>query len=121
MQAPGGRGRRGAARDGQLVGRLVRTRWPLHGTRHADASARVRIRGCSCSESGRQPCRWSPGEVAGWTARDVAARYSFVGTHLLISAHGTRFVSLLDGPDWADADTSACCAAPLLAGDGCRR
>lgn len=48
---------------------------------------------------------WSRGEVAGASARDVAARYSFVGTHVLLTVQGTRFLSLLDGPDWADADT----------------
>ena len=94
--------------NGQLVGRLVRTRWPLHGsvtlTSRPGSDPRLLVLGARVDNR----AVWSPGEVAGWTARDVAARYSFVGTHLLISAHGTSFVSLLDGPDWADADTSAC-------------
>jgi hypothetical protein len=93
---------------GKLVGRLVRTRWALRATVTATtrpgADPRVVVLGVRVDNG----TGWRPGELAGWTARDLAARYSFVGTHLLLRAIGTRFVSLLDGPDWADADTSTC-------------
>jgi hypothetical protein len=92
----------------ELVGRLIRTRWALTGTvtvtSRPGTDPRVVVLGVGLDNG----TGWSAGERPGWTARDVAARYSFVGTHLLISAAGTRFVSLLDGPAWADADTSAC-------------
>ncbi len=48
---------------------------------------------------------WPREQPAGGSARDEAARYSFVGTHLLLTVQGARFLSLVDGPDWADGDT----------------
>jgi hypothetical protein len=94
--------------DGRLVGRLVRSRWALHGTLTVTSrpgrDPRVILLGFRVDNR----TTWAAGDVPGWTPRDVAARYSFVGTHLLMSAAGTRFVSLLDGPAWADADTSTC-------------
>jgi hypothetical protein len=94
--------------DGRLVGRLLRTRWALRGTVRVStrpgADARVVVLRVEVDNG----TEWSPGQEAGWTARDVAARYSFVGTHLLVGASGSRLVSLLEGPDWADADTSSC-------------
>lgn len=107
--------------DGRLVGRLIRTRWALDGTVTVATRPgqdprliilRVQVANCTA---------WTQGDRAGWTARDVAARYSFVGTHLLLTAQGTRFVSLLDGPDWGAADTSSCvqerCWPVLVADD----
>jgi hypothetical protein len=98
---------------GRLVGRLVRTRWALHGTVTVGTRPGVDPRVAVLSvrvdnHTSEDDTSWSPGELAGWTARDVAARHSFVGTHLLLRADGTRFVSLLDGPCWADADTATC-------------
>jgi hypothetical protein len=94
--------------DGRLVGRLVRSRWALQGTvtvtSRPGMDPRLVVLGIRIDNR----TVWTTGDVPGWTARDVAARHSFVGTHLLISAAGTRFVSLLDGPAWADADTSTC-------------
>ena len=106
--------------SGRLVGRLVRTRWGVSGsvtvTTRPGQDARLLVLGVQVdNRSG-----WSPGSLAGWTDRDVAARYSFVGTHLLMTARGTRFVSLLDGPDWARADTSRCAQSrcwPVLVAD----
>jgi hypothetical protein len=93
---------------GAVVGRLVRTRWGLHGTvtltARPGADPRVVVVGVRVDNR----TAWAAGDQPGWTARDIAARYSFVGTHLLVSASGTAFVSLLDGPAWADADTSSC-------------
>ena len=108
--------------DGErLVGRLVRTRWALNGmvtlTPRLGHDPRLVVLGLRVDNR----TAWAPGGVEGWAARDVAARYSFVGTHLLVTAQGTRFVSLLDGPDWAAADTSACnqsrCWPVLVADD----
>ncbi len=106
---------------GELVGRLVRTRWALQGrvtvTSHPGADDRLRVVRLAVTNDSR----WTPGVVEGWTDRDVAARYSFVGTHLLVTATGTRFVSLLEGPDWTDTDTKSCaqerCWPVLIADD----
>ncbi len=106
--------------DGRLVGRLVRSRWALSGTvtvtSRPGADPRLQVLGIRVDNR----TSWSPDIVAGWTARDVAARFSFVGTHLLLTAQGTRFVSLLDGPAWATADTSSCAQSrcwPVLVAD----
>jgi hypothetical protein len=93
---------------GELVGRLLRTRWALHGTVTVTTRPGVNPRVVVLGVRVDNISGWSPGELPGWTARDVAARHSFVGTHLLMTAQGTAFVSLLDGPDWADGDTSTC-------------
>ncbi len=106
---------------GQLVGRLVRSRWRVSGavTLTARPGADPRLVKVGVRVDNRTG--WSPSEEPGWPARDVAARYSFVGTHLLMTASGTRFVSLLDGPDWADADTASCtqhrCWPVMIAAD----
>ncbi|MEO6712468.1 MAG: hypothetical protein ABIM89_03450 [Mycobacteriales bacterium] len=109
---------------GRLVGRLVRTRWALHGsvtvTPRAAQDPRLRILAIRVDND----TRWSAGGATGWTDRDVAARYSFVGTHLLLTVPGGGFVSLLDGPDWAAADAASCrqerCWPVLVAEDGGR-
>ncbi|MDQ1629232.1 MAG: hypothetical protein QOI54_2976 [Actinomycetota bacterium] len=94
--------------DGRVVGRLVRTRRALQGTvtvtSRPGSDARLVILGVHTANT----TRWSPEDAAGRAARDLAAEHSFVGTHLLVSATGARFVSLLEGPDWATADTSSC-------------
>jgi hypothetical protein len=94
--------------DGQVVGRLVRTRWALNGAVTVTCRRGVDARLVVLSVQVDNRTGWTPGDVPGWTARDVAARHSFVGSHVLLSAQGTAFVSLLDGPDWADADASTC-------------
>jgi len=93
--------------DGRVVGRLVRSRWAVHGTVSLTARAGIDRRLVALGVRVDNATGWSPGDVPGWTPRDVAARYSFVGTHLLMAARGTRFVSLLDGPAWAAQDTSS--------------
>jgi len=107
--------------DGQLVGRLVRQRWALHGAVTLTARVGTDPRLLVLTVRVDNQTDWSAGPVPGWTDRDVAARYSFVGTHLLLTAHGTGFVSLLDGPEWAAADTSSCrqsrCWPVLVADD----
>jgi hypothetical protein len=94
--------------DGRLVGRLVRSRWALDGTLIVTSRPATDPRLILLGVRMDNRTTWAPGDVPGWTPRDVAARYSFVGAHLLMSAAGTRFVSLLDGPAWAEADTSTC-------------
>ncbi len=107
--------------EGRLVGRLLRTRWAVEGTVTLtvrpgldDRLVVLRVRVDNTTD-------WVPGAVAGWTDRDVAARYSFVGTHLLVTTTDTRVVSLLDGPDWASPDASSCvqerCWPVLIADD----
>jgi len=106
--------------DGRLVGRLVRTRWALRGAVSVAACPGADPRLVVLSVGVDNRTAWSPGSVVGWTARDVAARYSFVGTHLLLTAQGTRFVSLLDGPSWAAHDGSSCSQSrcwPVLVAD----
>jgi hypothetical protein len=93
---------------GTGVGRLVRTRWPVTGT--------VTVTPRPGQEPGLvvaalrvdNSTGWTTGDRPGWTARDVAARYSFVGTHLLVTAQAARFVSLLDPPGHAAADAVSC-------------
>ena len=107
--------------DGAPVGRLVRTRWALEATVTLSPRAALdeRLAVLAIAVTNRTP--WTPGRVDGWTDRDVAARYSLVGTHLLLTAQDARFVSLLDGPDWAVRDTAACeqqrCWPVLVADD----
>jgi hypothetical protein len=120
VTTPGGEETEELSDRGRIVGRLVRTRWPLAGavtlTARPGRDPRLVVLGLRVGNL--TPCR--PERVDGWTPRDVTARTSFVGTHLLLSVRGTRFVSLLDGPDWADADTSACAQErcwPVLVAD----
>jgi hypothetical protein len=108
LQVPAGEDVEELREDGRLVGRLLRTRWALHGTVTVTTRPAVSPRVVVVGVRVDNDTGWSAGELAGWTARDVAARHSFVGTHLLVSARDTRFVSLLDGPGWAEADTSSC-------------
>jgi len=105
----------------RLVGRLVRTRWPLSGrvtlTARGGSDKRLTRLGITV----RNDTTWSAGAVEGCTDRDAAARYSFVGTHLLLTGTGARFVSLLEGPDWSDVDARSCeqsrCWPVLIADD----
>jgi len=106
--------------EGRLVGRLVRTRWPISATVTATTRPGRDPRLVVLRVTVDNRTAWSPGSLAGWTARDVAARYSLVGTHLLLTAQGTSFVSLLDCPAWADADVSSCAQSrcwPVLVAD----
>ena len=110
MTVPAGEDVEELLEDGRPVGRLVRTRWaaaaaPLTVTRPdglRPAAGRAR-------RPGRQPHavgtrrRRPAGPRATWprgTPSSAPTCWSARG--------GTRFVSLLDGPDWADADTSSC-------------
>ena len=90
---------------GQVVGRLVRTRLRLQAavtvTTRPGIDQRLVVLGVRVDN--RTP--WTAG--AGVT-RDQTAQASLVGTHLLLTVQGTRFVSLLDGPSWSAADAASC-------------
>ena len=93
-------------------GRLVRRRWPLRATVTLEAESdgpvlrlRVTVRNSAARAADKE----------------AALRTSLIGTHLLMAASGTRFVSVIDPP--ADArEAAARCAQrrcwPVLAGDG---
>ena len=100
----------------ELVGRVVRRRWPLHGVvsveshpvagRSALRRLRVRIENDSSVV---------PGE------RSSALRTAFVSTHTLLHVTGGRFLSALDPPADAAAATAALVNRhtwPVLVGDG---
>jgi len=107
--------------DGRLVGRLVRDRWELQCTVSVASRAAHDPRLLVLGVRVENHTAWLPAPLAGWTARDVAARSSFVGTHLLLATRGTAFVPLLDPPAWAATDASSCtqarCWPVLVAGD----
>jgi hypothetical protein len=121
VSVPGGKEIEELHDNGELVGRLVRTRWPVRGRVSIAVRPGQDPRLTVAALTVDNDTAWSPGSVTGWTDRDVAARVSFVGTHLLLTATGTRFVSLLDGPDWASADAASCqqsrCWPVLIADD----
>jgi hypothetical protein len=108
VSVPSGEDTEELREGGRLVGRLIRTRWALDGTLTVTSRPGTDPRLILLRVRMDNGTTWAPGDAPGWTPRDVAARYSFVGAHLLMSVAGTRFVSLLDGPAWADADTSTC-------------
>jgi hypothetical protein len=96
----------------QLAGRLVRTREPLSG------HVRVRLRPINAVRplvvvevEVENLGRWDRSEaenVHRTAARDLAARVSFAGAHIVARAHGGRFLSLTDPPSWAcDAAAAA--------------
>jgi len=112
---------------GAVVGRLVRRRAALSGVLDLAAtpvdgpyplmSLRLRLENRTV---------WSAGAAAEdpGSPRDVAARYSFVGTHLLLALRGAEFLSLTDPPAWAAAAAAACSnhrCWPVLVGPDERR
>ena len=121
VAVPGGEELEELWENGYLVGRLVRTRWPLTASLSVVTSAGTDPRLARLSLRLVNHTGWTPGDLPGWKARDVAARVSFVGTHLLLTATGTDFVSLLDGPHWSGADAKNChqgrCWPVLIADD----
>lgn len=117
--------------DGTLAGRLVRTRWPLRGralvsARTPDGAERpltvvtIRLRNLEHWRAGTKPGTKPGTNEAGQTARDLAARTSFIGTHLLAEVTGGRFLSLTDPPDWAAGAAASCVNQrcwPVLVGE----
>ena len=107
--------------DGRVVGRLVRTREQVRArvlvTPREGSDPRLRVVALMV----QNVAGWQAEQVPGWSARDVAARTSLVGTHLLAGVEGGRFVSPLGGPSWADVDVRSCrqdrCWPGLVADD----
>lgn len=121
VSVPGGQEVEELYDEGALVGRLVRTRWELRGSLSMTARPGRDPRAVVLGLRVDNTTTWAPGGDPGWTDRDVAARASFVGTHLLATADGARFLSLLDPPDWAAEDAAGCgqcrCWPGLIADD----
>jgi hypothetical protein len=92
-------------------GRLVRRREPLSAVAALEATPDgpvVRLRAAVRNAAPRAP------------DRGAALRSSLIGTHLLLSAAGTRFVSVIDPPDDARDAAGRCRQRrcwPVLAGD----
>jgi len=121
VEVPGGEDIQELRSGGRVVGRLVRRRWALRATVTLTPRPGSDQRLLLLSVRVDNETAWVAGDVEGWSPRDVAARYSLVGTHLLLAAVGARVVSLLDGPDWAAPDAAACrqsrCWPVLVADD----
>ncbi|MGF7236103.1 MAG: hypothetical protein ACQSGP_14250 [Frankia sp.] len=121
VAVPGGEEIEELFEDGLLVGRLVRTRWALRAVVTVTARPGSDPRAVVLRVRVENQAVWSGAADPAWAPRDLAARSSFVGTHLLLRAHGTRFVSLLDPPAWAAVDAASCaqsrCWPGLVADD----
>lgn len=99
-------------RRGTVVGHLVRSCAPL--------SAEVRLR--AVPDGAVLRLGMTVGNVTPGPADDrrAAVAKSFLGAHVLLHAHGTRFVSLLEPPDAAAAAAGRCenrRCWPVLASD----
>jgi hypothetical protein len=90
--------------DGRIVGRLIRRHAALHGTVTLSSRPGRDPRFTALDLVVRNSTWWPREQQTVGSARDEAARYSFVGTHLLLTVQGARFLSLMDGPDWAERD-----------------
>ena len=105
--------------EGSVAGRLVRERLPLTGrlTCAVDplpgpyGTRRVRLRLDNTTP-------WT-GAGTGEPDRPDALRHALVAAHLVLSAPGASFVSLIDTPEWASGYAQQCRqtgAFPVLAG-----
>jgi hypothetical protein len=106
---------------GTMVGRLVRTRWPLRGRLQMSAEPAAGVDHLWVLRVAfDNDATWErPVESEAVPARDLAARVSFVGTHLLFTAHDAVFVSLVDPPARAAEAARGCTNSrcwPVLAG-----
>jgi hypothetical protein len=100
--------------DGEIAGRVVRSRWPIDGQDILSAEAlgnvvRVRVRIENVTA-------WSDPDAG----RDETLRRSLLGCHTLLAVAGGSFVSMTDPP--ADARTAAKASVnrntwPVLVGD----
>jgi hypothetical protein len=101
--------------DGEIAGRVVRSRWPIDGQVNLSAEAlgnvvRVRVRIENVTA-------WSDPDAG----RDETLRRSLLGCHTLLAVAGGSFVSMTDPP--ADARAAAKASVnrntwPVLVGDG---
>ncbi len=106
-----------ALRDtaGTVLGRVMRERWPLTGTLALRCDA---VQGADSLRMLRVRVENESGVVAG--ERSGALRTAFVSTHVLLAAHGARFVSVLDPIPAAAEATKALKnrhVFPVLVGD----
>jgi len=108
--------------ENRVTGRLVRTRFPLSGrltiggTTEASTPRVVVVR----VEVENTATLAGTDEESRAVRRDLAARQSFVGAHVLLTATDAMFVSLVDPPEWAAEVASRCDNArcwPFLAGE----
>lgn len=108
------------AATGTVVGRLVRTRWPLSLRIEIAATpvpGRTELTVLRVALRNTADCGIDEG--TGGSVRDRVARRSLVGTHLILRAWGGRFLSTVDPPDHAAAAARACTRSrcwPVLAG-----
>lgn len=117
FEVPGGLGSEPVLDDERgVVGHRVQEWWPIRGTVRVRAEpveaprplVRLRIRI-------ENRTAWRETDAR----REAVLRASCVSTHLLIAASGGGFVSLLDPPAWAAAETASCENVrmfPVLAG-----
>ena len=94
---------------GTPAGRIVRRRWPLvaagpHRMPTVDGGFVRLARLCGRTTHPDPP------------DKEAAIRTSLIGAHVLVQAHGARFLSLLDPPEAALAAASRCQQRPVLAG-----
>jgi hypothetical protein len=112
------------SRDGRLAGRLRRHRGPLSGTVSADAqplpgpwgAVRFRVR---VENRTAAPAPDPAGADSGAALRQAALPGAFLACHLILSAPGGAFVSMVDPPDWARQAVDGCVNTgvwPVLAG-----
>ena len=96
---------------GRVVGRLVRTRFALEGllrVRFHPAGPAGLVAVSVALENRTEPVAAAGEQVGPDKPRDVAARFSFVGAHLLLAARGAIFLSMTDPPDFAIEATADC-------------
>ena len=100
---------------GELVGRLVRRRWPLAASVHVAWAPVPGVEGVSRLEVGVE----NTGRPADPGDKVEATRRSFLGAHLLLSCTGGAFVSMTDPPPGLAAAAAGCHQQrcwPVLAG-----
>ena len=100
---------------GDLVGRLVRRRWPLAGSVRVAWAPVPGVEGVSRLEVGVE----NTGRPADAGDKVESTRRSFLGAHLLLSCAGGAFVSMTDPPPGLAAAAAGCHQQrcwPVLAG-----
>jgi hypothetical protein len=118
IHAPGGDEAKTLVDDsGCPVGRVLLRRWPVRAfviisatrCRTSPQLFRLRIR---VENADRTTSQDAP--------RPEALRRSLIATHSLLAARDASFISLIDPPDWAEAEARACSNVhtfPVLAGE----
>jgi hypothetical protein len=107
--------------SGELRGRIVRRRHPLHGELRLSAEALPAARGVLRVRA--EVVNTSPWRDPD-ARRDDALRYSLIAAHTVLAATGGAFLSVLDPPEWAGDAARGCVNRhtwPVLGGPpGCR-